>query len=254
MACITLLWFIFSLIFPPASIKSIARSLYGNSTTTKVKVVTNDSETDWLPAPKNYRGLFGTSSSPTVTTNLYVAPKPYDGSAHTYYGTVANGGTTTGQNYSQYSYVIYTSSGGMVQKNDGTMVPFSSSTTAGGASVNVVEKPDGDLRRLYVRNLSIYEKGTLYKNLAFTGEARESMFDKSGKFRLVIIDNKGAIGVIGMAQASSDWAIHGWVRFSAVVQATLPKNVPCTLVLESGSIQPSTQKPLRFPFAMICTN
>jgi hypothetical protein len=251
LAFITLVWFMISLVFPDLSITRVFKSITTTSTSTaRVSV-------DWLPAPKNYGGLFGHAKTPTVDTNVYVPNAPYDGSAN------ALPGTASSSNTSQSRYVVYTANGMMIQNADGTLTPYddgvttttiATTTVIGTTTVPKPVPPNGDLRPLYLRNLSIFTKSAVYKNLTFTGEAREMMFDKSGKFPLIIIDNKGKGGVIGTAEATASWTVPGWIRFTAVVHAVLPKDVPCTLILQSATVQATTQMPLRFPYAVTCTN
>lgn len=258
LAFVTLIWFILTLIFPELSFKSMFAPVFSTNASTTVKT---KKSVDWLPAPRNYfNNLNGTAS--TTAPQVYVPGKPYDGSSNVYVNPNMNQPSSGGHS-SQYNYLVYTNSGAMIQKSDGSLTPYFASTTAAPtvdipttnvAQPVVVTVQDGDIRRLYLRSLTIYERGRISKNYKFTGEAREVMFDKNGKFPLVVIDSRGKIGVIGFAEASGNWAIPGWVRFEGTIQATLPKNVPCTLVFESGTIQPSTGKPLRFPLSVTCMN
>jgi hypothetical protein len=276
MVFITFVWFIFVSMYPNVSTKSLLSFMTSSSTKStesveKKKKVKTKSD-DWLPAPVNVADLFRRSPAQGTTTNLYVAPPPYDGSSNTYKNTnsqqpfngysniYANSGS---QQSSNYSYIVYTSSGTQVQRSDGGKGAYDLNTgeyiTAYKGTANeaqVKQEPRAlstdEIRALYLRNLSIYNKIAISKGFTFTGEAREVMFNKSGSFPLVIIDNLGKVGVIGVAQATTDWAIPGWVRFKATINATLPKNVSCTLVFESAQTQASTGKPLRFPYNVIC--
>ena len=258
MILITILWFIVTSIYPGITFRSMVRYFIPESkattTTTGTKKVAKSN--DWLPAPGSFGGLLGKPATPSSTTNLYVAPAPYNGWSN----------QSSSTKSSNYSYITYTKGGTMVTKPDGTMTPYFTNEnnvtnvpTQNNEQVEVAQQSEevrvlssDEIRLLYVRNLSLYKNVAIGKDITFTGEAREVMFGKDGKFPLVIIDNKGGIGVIGYGMATANWAIPGWVRFNAIITAKLPKNVSCTLVFESATIQPSTQKPLRFPYHVMC--
>jgi hypothetical protein len=285
MIVITIMWLIFSTMYPNVTTRSFLSildphdTIVGTTTTTKAPSTKKKRtiDDDWLPAPVNIADILGRPPQVSSTTNVYVSPPPYNGSANVYKpsqqpfsgytGMYTNSAQTQSSNY---NYIEYTSNGTLVQKSDGTTARYDINTgqtipTGNTSATNeIIQAPNNtkviepstptidQIRELYIRNLSLYPKIKISKNFTFTGEAREVMFSKTGSFPLVIIDNLGKVGVIGTAQATDNWAVPGWVRFKATINVTLPKNVTCSLVFESSQIQVSTGKPLRFPYHVTC--
>ncbi len=153
--------------------------------------------TDWLPAPKNYKGLLGTPKSGGTYGTEYIAAPAYNG-------------------YSNGSQGSYDGS-----QNVNNQV-FTGNTTA------YAEKS------LYIRNLSVYEGGRISYGTTFVGEARDMMF-KGGTFTILIIDRNGKIWGTMQAVNTGIWATPGWARFQATVPNSLPPNTDCALVFFSAN-------------------
>lgn len=109
----------------------------------------------------------------------------------------------------------------------------------------------GDQRELYLRNLSLPSYGYIYSGMTIIGEAKDSMF-AGGRFPIILVDNAGRSGVIAYAQATTNWAIPGWVRFEAKVTSRLPTRMPCTLIFRSESVQPIMKKPIQIYYPVQC--
>lgn len=167
---------------------------------------------DWLPAPKNYGGLLGKRTNSDENGKVYVPGPAYDGYAN------ANGYY---QSTGDVEWVIYTSTGTQII---GSRNPSSGTTTAYAQ------------KSLYVRNLSIYNGGSISYGMTFVGEARETMF-KNGIFPILVLDEKGRILATTEAINTGTWSIPGWARFQATIRNQLPKNTPCTLLFLSGNQQ-----------------
>lgn len=99
----------------------------------------------------------------------------------------------------------------------------------------------GQGRSAYLRNLSVYEGGTISYGTTFVGEARDTMF-KNGLFTILVVDKDNRI--LGTSQAinTGTWATSGWSRFQATVSHRLPAGA-CTLIFMSGT----TQQQIRLP-------
>lgn len=156
-------------------------------------VFSGEEKRDILPSPRAYSGLFKVTNTPTATSNLYVHGQAFQG-------------------YSQSptsEFVSYSSR--------------SSSTTQPTAAPN---------RSMYIRNLSIYENGHVYTGLSFVGEARNEMFSNGG-FRIIVVDQRGAIIGTSRAVKQDNWSVPGWSRFSVKVQHVLPPGgAPCSMIFE----------------------
>lgn len=229
-------WWLLALIFPNLSLQSLITAVGGKPATTTIQV-----KDDWLPAPGSLGSLFGRKAEvPTATSNLYVPGPAYSGNAY-----------NDGRGGANVTYTTYTTSSG---KSGSTFdyAPYTYTTTTPTTTTQPVQQPltNKDTRRLYVRNLSIFEGGSIYTNIAFTGEARNTMF-KDGKFPIILVDNTGRGGVIAIAVATSDWTIPGWTRFQTKITANLPIKVPCTLIFQ-GANGTATQKPIQISFPIRC--
>lgn len=109
----------------------------------------------------------------------------------------------------------------------------------------------GDKRELYLRNLSLPSYGFIYSGMSIIGEAKENMFN-GGRFPIILIDNDGKSGIIGYAEATSNWAIPGWVRFEAKITSRLPRNTPCTLLFRSADAQMIMKKNIEIYYPVRC--
>ena len=238
------IWWITALVFPKMSLKSmIASSNFGTSTPRALHATT----TDFLPSPRTYSAAFKRAPTPTATTNLYVAPAPFDG-----YNLSGGNPKDSRYTYSTYNYITYDATGKPVAKNNsheedsGTGKVSSPSTSSQGSANSLVNNS------LYVRNLSIYKGGHMYTGLSFVGEARASLF-RDGKFPIVIVDQNGRVVGISAAVAETVWAVPGWVRFSTKINYILPNNVPCTMLFEEALTQTEkTRQPLRINLPVVC--
>ncbi len=155
---------------------------------------------DYLPSPNN-KGLLGKAKTPSATDNVFVASNIYD----------SGGGdnNTTYVSYDANGKAIYTK-GIQARPNPGANKTFQ--------------------KELYLRNLSIYTGGHIYTGLSFTGEAKNTMFDNTGKFQMLVTDMYGRVITMAYAQASTAWSIPGWTRFNIVITSALPNKVQCQLV------------------------
>lgn len=266
MIFITFIWFIITSIYPDLSIKNLFLATTGRDPATSTSSTSFSSifNTDWLPAPKNYAGLLGGSKEPTFNTASFAQSPSGDGTYHyVSTGSAWSSSTSDITQSDSVDYVTYTYTSGDTEWRPSTSSAQANNTTNTGSNggnttvvesqpTKVVETAPADLRLSYLRSLSIYEKAAIAKGFTFTGEARGVMFGRDGKFPLVIIDPQGRIGVIGYASSTTFWATPGWVRFVGRIEATLPKNKPCTLIFESGTLDPATKKPLRFPLYVTC--
>jgi hypothetical protein len=181
---------------------------------------------DWLPAPKNYKGLFGNRTANTNGMNgtVYQSGAPYNGYANqgAYGNTYGNGADVVWSN----------STTGDTGSNANNQV-FTGNTTA------YAEKS------LYIRNLSVYEGGNIQYGMTFVGEARDTMF-KDGAFPIVIIDRGGHILAVMQATNTRTWAAPGWVRFQATIPNRLPNGLDCALVFYSEN------QPIKVGLAVRC--
>lgn len=223
---IAFVWWLVSLIFPALSIKQMKQLMS--------PVGSNGKQADFLPSPRAYKGLVQ-APTPTATSNLYVSDNEFKG-----YGNqnqVSYGGSQNvygGVNYQQSSNVIRYSysdgKGGVINSNvAGTQAnPSAPYEQAQSDTPKIIE---GDNRRLYIRNLSIYEGGHVYTGLSFVGEARNEMFLR-GVFPIVITDRNGQVLGVSRASSTGAWSVAGWSRFEAKILNTLPNNVPCLMFFE----------------------
>ena len=260
LAIVSFIWFLISTIYPEISFGNTVGKLLPQkqATASSTSSMKNRSilDFDWLPAPGS---LSITQRKPPVytatTTNIEKG----------YYSIETNNRNNSNNSNITSGYYDINARPDMNGSNPyGFIVPPSYSSTTPttikvsttSTTVQPVENRQPTIeetRRLYVRNLSLYEGIKIRKTMTFTGEARDVMYDKNGKFKLIIVDNKSKYGMVGEAIATSDWTIAGWTRFTATIGAQLPNNVPCTLVFESGTINTQTKQPLRFPYRVTCS-
>jgi hypothetical protein len=156
----------------------------------------NTFSTDWLPAPKNYKGLLGSPQSGGTYGTEYIAGPAYNG----YSNAPASGNQNTNVNNQV----------------------FTGNTSA------YAEKS------LYIRNLSVYEGGKVSYGLTFVGEARDTMF-RNGIFPISIIDRTGKVWGTTQAINTGAWATPGWARFQATIPNQLPPNIDCALIFFSAN-------------------
>lgn len=210
-------WWIASLFVPSISLRNLFTSSGPAGTST-----------DWLPSPKKYSGFL---QKEKITSQVHVPSAPFSG--YNINDTIND--DKNGYTYSNTNYITYTASGSVITRLDGTVVDeeISASDTGtapaqGGALPSVFS-----IRSLYVRNLSLYEGGSVHTGLSFIGEARSNMF-RGGKFPIVIFDQFGRAVGVSAAIATTDWSVPGWVRFETKIPYTLPSNSPCTMVFEEA--------------------
>jgi hypothetical protein len=226
------IWWLVSLVVPDLNFRTLIPTKSGTSTSTSASE-------GWLPSPRAYSGLLQRKAvEPGVTTNLYVAPPPFNG-----YDL-----GVTGNNPAAYGYIAYATSP--------TTISSSSASSGNGRSGQLPTASSNALvnnRVLSVRNLSIYEGGHVYTGLAFIGEAKSTMF-KDGKFPIVVVDQAGKVVGISAALAMTTWTVPGWVRFETKIIYPLPRDVPCTMVFEEALTQGerATRQPLRVPLPIRC--
>jgi hypothetical protein len=192
---------------------------------------------DLLPSPRKYSGFF---SSSTTKNNIAQAPLFSAADTFSYNGPIAFASTsiqtaTFGTANNNNQYITYTG-GGSAQVSNVTALQQTSTAT----------------RNLNVRNLSIYEGGSVYTGLSFIGEAKSSMF-RDGKFPIIIIDGAGRLVGVSAAVAQTAWAVPGWVRFETRINYTLPNKAPCTMIFEEALTQTErVRQPLRVPLQVRC--
>jgi hypothetical protein len=198
---------------------------------------------DILPSPRKYQGLFSTKSS-EVASNTYVPKAPYSGYA------VSPSLEGKGYTYTNYEYLMYTSTGTIRVQGTAYTPPLSIVATS--TSTPLAPRALLPGRSLYVRNLSIYEGGHIYTGLSFIGEARSSLF-KEGKFPIVMVDTSGKMIGVSAALAENDWTVPGWVRFRTKIEYPLPKNMACTMVFEEALLPAERSRiPVRVPLQVQC--
>lgn len=193
---VAVIWWLVSTLFPMLNAKNLF-SLGGGKTASG----------DWLPAPRN--GLLNLVKVPTTDT-AYETSEPFNG----YESAYTDGG---GVNFVSY----YTSDGRQVITSGNKNQQKATTVTTQDSTVT------------YIRNLSLYQGGHLYTGLTFTGDARDVMF-KNGRFPIIIVDSSQRVVGTLTAEATTNWAIPGWVKFQAKINGVLPNRVPCMLIFEQS--------------------
>ncbi len=84
----------------------------------------------------------------------------------------------------------------------------------------------------FIRNLSVYEGGTIGYGFTFYGEARSDMF-RNSIFTILILDAKGNVVSQTDAIDLHTWSTPGFERFQATIQTKLPPGA-CSLVFLGG--------------------
>lgn len=239
-----IVWWVIITFFPDARLHSLF-SVTSTSTS-------EAAQEGWLPSPKSYKGLLGKAKTPGENDNIYVPGQAYNGYGNAYNGNIGG---------ADVNFITYTSTGTQITHN-GVVVSTIGNQPQGAPdqqaqqSAQQTSTSNGYAQKnLFIRNLSIYEKGHVYTGLSFVGEARESMF-KDGKFLIIIADRTGHAVLVASAEATTNWTVPGWVKFRTKINGALPVNAPCTMVFESAmhtyanSNQPS--QPIRVAIPVIC--
>lgn len=231
-------WWIAVTFFPGVTLRSIF-SLNATSTAIDGSVQSDG----WLPSPRSSQGLLRKQKTPNQYDNLYVAGPAYDGSANAYNGNIGG---------AQVDYIIYTSTGSQIISGKRNSV-FNNQQQVMDAQVSATTTNGYAQKNLFIRNISIYENGHVYTGLSFVGEARETMF-KDGKFPVVIADQNGRAVSVSYAEATTNWAIPGWVKFRVTINNVLPNKTRCTMVFESATRTYSNQQsqPIRVAIPVLC--
>ena len=217
---LVIIWWFVSLLFPDLSFRTLVPI-----------AKKGEVQQDWLPSPREYAKLFQKKSAPTAQTNLYVAPAPYNG-----YGDAVVGST---------EYITYKGEGSVITKGKDGEVLVTNPTPQEGTT-------HAPTRSLFIRNLSVYEGGHIYRGLNFIGEARSTMY-KNGRFAIVLVDATGHVIGVSVAIATTAWAVPGWTRFQSIINYGLPKNTPCTMVFEEALTQVErVRPPIRVPLRVMC--
>jgi hypothetical protein len=198
---------------------------------------------DLLPSPRNVGGLFGKAKTPSAEDNVYKGGEVYNGYANAFNGN--KGGASV-------NFVTYTEQGEKITHVDGTPVfntngEATTNTNTMQAKTAIGYAP----KELYIRNLSIYERGYVYTGLTFVGEARSTMF-QNGHFPVVIVDAQGKVLSVNYAEATSDWTVAGWAKFGIRINGSLPNNIPCTMVFEQARVSGSQAVPTRIAIPIQC--
>ena len=214
-----LAWWLVALLFPALSFNSLI-------------ALTSKRGGDWLPPPRNITNLLGSPKIPSVggvNGTLYVAGPPYNG-----YGNVANSpqGTTDAR------LISY-------DTNERQTIQTNTPTTAVvveqyGSNIPTVQKTS------YLRNLSLYDGQSLHTGSTFFGETRNTMFS-NGRFPIIILNPNGQVVAVNYAEATTNWAIPGWVRFQVKINSVLPVATPCTIIFQSANRIPSQQVKIVMP-------
>jgi hypothetical protein len=203
-----------------------------------ITTATSTGNNGWLPSPRAFRGLLNKPKTPNPNENEGVI-----------YGKVFNGyGNQSGE---QFDYVTYKEAG--VQMAQGKGVPTSNASGQGGSTSTSTQSQNGYAQKSsFIRNLSIYEGGYVYTGLSFVGEARNTMFI-NGKFPIIVADRAtGRALSISYGEATTDWAVPGWVRFQVKINGAFPNNVPCTMVFEQAQYSGSQVSPTRVAIPVVC--
>lgn len=209
-------------------VSSIPRSpLHATSTTSNG---TTTAKTDLLPSPRTYSGFFSATGTDITKPKVFVAPEPYVYNGQPPFTT--KGSVSASENGDTgYSYTTYTYDG------SGVLVPanISNGQTIASPIQSPSVTPSNQIteRSLYIRNLSIYEKGNLYTGLSFIGEARSAFF-RDGKFPIIVADANGRVIGVSYAVATTKWTVPGWVRFESKITYPLPNNTPCMMIFEEA--------------------
>jgi hypothetical protein len=212
-ALAVLAWWLVALLFPALSFNSlIALSSKNNG--------------DWLPAPRNITNLLGSGKVPPATDNVYVPGPAYNGVANSPKGSA------------DVNFISYDTDGRQtIQTNNPTTTV---AVEQYGSNIPTVQKSR------YLRNLSIYDGQSIHTGSTFFGEAKDTFFS-NGRFPVIILNPNGQVVAINYAEATTNWAIPGWVRFQVKINSVLPRAVPCTMIFQSANHIASQQVKVAMP-------
>jgi hypothetical protein len=224
---------IFALVFVVWMANIISGSVKGAPQPT----ATSTPKVDLLPSPRKYSGFLRNASS---TRGVAQAPIFSAASITTFnanniaFSSTSNNGVNIAF-ASNPSYVTYTAPTGQ------TVMQQPAHPTAEQSS-----------RSQYIRNLSIYESGSVYTGLGFVGEAR-SQFFREGRFPILIVNAQGKVVGMSFGVAESVWSVPGWVRFSTKINYALPVKEPCTMIFEEMLSQSERNRaPFRVAMPIRC--
>ena len=202
---------------------------------------TSSMQSGWLPAPGSFKGLLA---------NIHGQPSVG-------YGSVFNG-FDNGSGDSQYRYVDYQ------EESQATVNAYVQSSVSGNSGQNTEigsQKQNTNInigntfaqKSMYLRSLSLYEGGHIYTGLSFTGEARNLMF-VNGKFPIIIAEQStGRVLAVATAEATSNWATPGWVRFQTKVSSLNSSTArSCLMIFEQARSQGSQIQPVRVAIPIQC--
>ncbi len=178
---------------------------------------------EWLPEPGSFGGLLQLPKQ-TENTNVHVHSEPFKGYGET------------------ISSVYYSSSTEYLAYNNGRRYVNPVSTPPNNQSIK--NSP-------HIRNISIYENGSIYNGISFTGEANVNMF-KNGQFPILVVENstQKVIGAYPAYQVSQKDST-GFARFQVKINSNLPNKTSCLLVFQSGDFE-SSRLSVRVMFPVVC--
>ncbi|MFA5131912.1 MAG: hypothetical protein WC444_01140 [Candidatus Paceibacterota bacterium] len=200
-------------------------------------------ENSWLPAPGSWGPLLGKQKVPSEYDNIYVPGPPYNGYSDVYNNPYGSG--------AQVDFITYTTTGVQITRNGQDITRDVSQGGQTGTSQGGVDRNGYASKELYIRNLSIYQGGSIYTGISFVGEARNVMFS-NGKFPIIIVDNMGRVATVAIAEATSNWSVPGWARFQVKINGVMPVKTACTMVFQSGVPENYNQTPLRVAIPIVC--
>jgi hypothetical protein len=233
---VAFVWWMVSLLYPSLGMLSIKQTLFGTE------------KKDFLPSPRAYGSFLKDLHALPVQTGTVSQYQP------TAYSQVA---PQEGYTYSTVNYVTYTASNTLVvvdQKGDLVSPSLDDyNKKLASQQSDIANATTSHFRSVYLRNLSIYEGGSIRQGLSFIGEARESMF-RNGSFPVIILDqNKKVIGV-STASLSTKWSVPGWVRFEVKIVHQIPFKGPCTMIFQEALTEEEykNRQPVRIPLSVGC--
>lgn len=213
LALAVLAWWLVALLFPALSFNSLI-------------AFTSRNNGDWLPSPRNITNLLGSGKIPTITDNVYVPTAAYNGVANSPKGSA------------NVNFISYDTNGKqIIQTNNATTTVV---VEQYGTNIPTVQKIS------YLRNLSVYDGQSIHTGSTFVGETRDTMFS-TGRFPVIILNPNGQVVAVNYAEATTNWAIPGWVRFQVKINSVLPSNLPCTMVFQSANRIASQQVKVMMP-------
>jgi hypothetical protein len=234
---VAFVWWLVAMLYPSLSMLSVKATLFG------------EGSKDILPSPRVYGNFLTRAKTPTWEQNTV-----------TWGGLVPYGNTpqTSGYTNSNVGYVTYTNKGVQVVDSSGnktakTYDEYTQEMTKNYQAQGSSSATTSVTRSLYIRNLSIYEGGSVRQGLSFVGEAKVSMF-RNGSFPIVLLDKDRKVIGVSAGVALSHWSIPGWVRFETRINYQIPAQSPCIMVFQEALTEAeyTTRQPLRVPLAVRC--